>query len=114
MRAALRHLRERAGEGRAIAVLGGMAELGDTASAYHREIAELARRARGRGCIAVGELGRLYGADGLGRRTRTPPSTGSATLVRPGDTVLVKASRSVGLEASLLHWRTLRRAWSES
>ena len=43
MRAALEHLAERAGAGRRVAVLGEMAELGETAPGYHAEIGELVR-----------------------------------------------------------------------
>jgi UDP-N-acetylmuramoyl-tripeptide--D-alanyl-D-alanine ligase len=96
LRAALLHLRERAGDGRALAVLGGMAELGDHAPAYHAELLGLAESLEIE-VVAVGELGRLYGADDW------VPDADAAlarleTLVRPGDTVLVKASRAVGLE----------------
>ena len=96
VRAALLHLRERAGDGRALAVLGGMAELGDHAPPYHSELRELAE-SLGIEVLAVGEVGRLYGA------ADWVPDADAAlerldTLVRPGDTVLVKASRAVGLE----------------
>jgi len=96
VRAALLHLRERAGHGRALAVLGGMAELGDHASGYHAELRRLADSLR-IDVLAVGELGRLYGAD------EWVPDADAAVdrlqaVVRPGDTVLVKASRAVGLE----------------
>ena len=96
MRAALHHLRERAGEGRAVAVLGGMAELGDSAGAHHRELAALAG-ALGVEVLAVGELGRLYDATDW-----VPDADGAVErlqdLLGSGDVVLVKASRSVGLE----------------
>src|SRR5437764_2884914 len=60
MRAALEHLAER-GEGRRrIAVLGGMAELGDQAPRYHDEIAALLRELGIERVIAVGELARPF------------------------------------------------------
>jgi UDP-N-acetylmuramoyl-tripeptide--D-alanyl-D-alanine ligase len=95
MRAALTHLAERAGAGRRLAVLGEMAELGETAPAYHREVGELVREL-GVQVIAVGELARAYGGDWV-------PTAGEAAVrlrdeLRPGDVVLVKGSRSVGLE----------------
>src|SRR5205085_757471 len=53
MRAALRHLDERAGAHRRLAVLGEMAELGADAPAYHAEVGELVRSI-GVQVIAVG------------------------------------------------------------
>ncbi|HWN22074.1 MAG TPA: UDP-N-acetylmuramoyl-tripeptide--D-alanyl-D-alanine ligase [Gaiellaceae bacterium] len=96
MRAALEHLALRGNGRRLVAILGGMAELGGHAERYHRELGELAREL-GIEVLAVGELARGYGAD------TWVPDAESATaaaleLVRPGDAVLVKASRAVGLE----------------
>ena len=65
MEAALRHLAERGAGRRRLAILGGMAELGDHAERHHREIAELAGEL-GIELLAVGELARAYGADDLG------------------------------------------------
>jgi UDP-N-acetylmuramoyl-tripeptide--D-alanyl-D-alanine ligase len=112
LRAGLGHLRERAGDGRAIAVLGGMAELGDTAEAYHAELAALARSLDVR-LVAVGDVARLYGASDW------VPDAAAAVerlraLVQPGDTVLVKASRSVGLEGVAPALANRGGAWSES
>ena len=95
MRAALTHLAERAGAGRRVAVLGEMAELGDPAAGYHREIGELAREL-GVQVIAVGELARLYGGDWVA--TAGEAAARLRDGLRPGDAVLVKGSRSVGLE----------------
>ena len=96
MRAALEHLALRGNGRRLVAILGGMAELGGHAERYHRELGELAHEL-GIEVLAVGELARGYGADVW------VPDAESATaaareLVRPGDAVLVKASRAVGLE----------------
>jgi UDP-N-acetylmuramoyl-tripeptide--D-alanyl-D-alanine ligase len=96
MRAALRHLRERAAGRRTIAILGEMAELGPEAAGYHEEIGREAQNVDV--VIGVGELARFYDPDvwapdaaaALGR---------ARELVRPGDAILVKGSRSVGLES---------------
>jgi UDP-N-acetylmuramoyl-tripeptide--D-alanyl-D-alanine ligase len=96
MEAALRHLAERGAGRRRIAILGGMAELGDHAAQHHREIAALATEL-GVELIAVGELARGYGADCWEPDAATA-LTAARTLVGPEDAVLVKASRSVALE----------------
>lgn len=96
MRAALEHLTDRAGGRRRVAVLGEMAELGDGASGYHEEIGALVRELGIEHVIAVGGLARAYGgewvADAAGAAERL------RAALRPGDAVLVKGSRSVGLE----------------
>jgi UDP-N-acetylmuramoyl-tripeptide--D-alanyl-D-alanine ligase len=96
MRAALEHLVRLAGGRRPVAILGGMAELGDHAERYHGEIGELAREL-GVELLAVGELARAYRADAWAPDAETAAAA-ARELVRPGDAVLVKASRSVGLE----------------
>ena len=105
MRAALVQLAERAGGRRRVAILGDMAELGPDAETFHREIGELAASQGVEALVAVGDLARGYveGASGV-RVTRWIPDAGTAAaeaheLVEPGDCVLVKASRAVGLEA---------------
>jgi UDP-N-acetylmuramoyl-tripeptide--D-alanyl-D-alanine ligase len=105
MNAALEHLVERAGRRRKVAVLGDMAELGPGASSYHREVGAAASRAGVDVLLAIGPLARSYldGARGV-PDTRWAPTVeqGLATLRRllqPGDCVLVKGSRAMGLEA---------------
>jgi UDP-N-acetylmuramoyl-tripeptide--D-alanyl-D-alanine ligase len=104
MRAALAHLAERAGSRRRVAVLGDMAELGSGGPAFHQEIGELAAANRVKALVAVGELARGYleGATGIAV-TRWCPDARAAVaateeVVEPGDCVLVKGSRAVGLE----------------
>ncbi len=96
MEAALRHLAERGAGRRLVAILGGMAELGQYEERHHREIADLAAEL-GIEVLAVGELARAYGADAW--EPDAPAALAAArSLVRPGDAVLVKASRAVALE----------------
>jgi UDP-N-acetylmuramoyl-tripeptide--D-alanyl-D-alanine ligase len=105
MAAAIEHLRERAGGRRRIAVLGDMAELGPEGPGYHREIGAAAARAGVEVLIAVGSLARSYleGAEGIPVRRWAPTvDDGLAALraeLRPGDCVLLKGSRAMGLEA---------------
>jgi UDP-N-acetylmuramoyl-tripeptide--D-alanyl-D-alanine ligase len=104
MRAALAHLVDRAGSGRRVAVLGDMAELGPDAPAYHREVGAAAAELGVDELVAIGELARGYveGASGIAARWVATVPEGIAALreiVRPGDTVLLKASRAIGLEA---------------
>ena len=95
MRAALAHLLERADGRRTVAVLGDMAELGPAAPRFHAEVGEAAAEVDV--VVGVGELARSYrpdewvatAADGVALVVR---------LVQPGDAILVKGSRSVGLE----------------
>jgi UDP-N-acetylmuramoyl-tripeptide--D-alanyl-D-alanine ligase len=102
MRAALAYLAERAGARRRVAILGEMAELGRTGPAYHREVGEAAAELGVDELLAVGELSRGYLESGV--PGRWVPNVHEAVrsldeVVRPGDAVLVKASRAVGLEA---------------
>ncbi len=96
MRAALEHLVLRGNGRRLVAILGGMAELGDHAEGYHRELGELARTL-GIEVLAVGELARGYGAEAWVPDAEHALAA-ARELVRAGDAVLVKASRAVGLE----------------
>jgi UDP-N-acetylmuramoyl-tripeptide--D-alanyl-D-alanine ligase len=104
MRAALAHLAALAGERRRVAVLGEMAELGPGGPGFHEEVGAEAERQGVAVLVAVGDLARGY--LGGGRRipvTEWVPDAESAVavvegIVQPGDCVLVKASRSVGLE----------------
>jgi len=100
MEAALAHLSARAGGRRRVAVLGDMAELGPDAPAFH---ARIGKAAAGNAdvLIAVGPLAQEYlGGVAEERHVATVDDALAALdeLVRPGDVVLVKASRSAGLE----------------
>ena len=97
MRAALDHL-STLGAARKIAVLGEMAELGAEAAAYHREVGEHARAVGVDLLIGVGEPARDYGPDELVGAPEEAAELLAAQL-GDGDAVLVKGSRSAGLEA---------------
>ncbi|TYP88314.1 UDP-N-acetylmuramoyl-tripeptide--D-alanyl-D-alanine ligase [Blastococcus xanthinilyticus] len=108
MRAALAALAGLAGE-RRIAVLGGMAELGPDAAAEHERLGRDAVAAGADLVVAVGAdaVGIAEGATAAGRRAGEEsvhvPDRGAALawlseVLRPGDVVLVKASRAYGLE----------------
>ncbi len=97
MRAALDHLAG-LGASRTVAVLGEMAELGPGAPGYHREVGEHARAHGVELVIGVGEPAREYAPDEL---VADPGEAAEllAARLQPGDAVLVKGSRSAGLEA---------------
>ena len=96
MVAALRYLRTRAGERRPLAVLGEMAELGPDAPAYHRAVGAAAADL-GLDVVAVGNgLAREYGGTLVGSVDEAVALV--RERLRPGDVVLVKASRAAGLE----------------
>ena len=104
VRAALEHLVDRAEGRRTVAVLGDMAELGPDAPAYHREVGELAAQLGVGVLVGVGPLSRETVAAAAGVPvTRWTASAAEAVkeveaLLEPGDCVLVKASRAMGLE----------------
>jgi len=102
MRAALAYLTERAGDRRRVAILGDMAELGRTGPEYHRQVGAAASELGVDELLAVGELARGYLEGGVPGRWAANVHDALRQvdeLVRPGDAVLVKASRAVGLEA---------------
>ncbi len=97
MRAALDHLASLEAT-RTVAVLGEMGELGAGSPGYHREVGE---HARSRGIdflVGVGLPARDYDPDEL----VADPGEAAEFLsqqLEPGDAVLVKGSRSAGLES---------------
>jgi len=97
MRAALDHLAT-LGASRSVAVLGEMGELGPGSAAYHREVGEHARAAGIDFVVGVGLPARDYDPDEL---VADPGEAAEflAQQLEPGDAVLVKGSRSAGLEA---------------
>jgi UDP-N-acetylmuramoyl-tripeptide--D-alanyl-D-alanine ligase len=110
MRAALVHLAERAGDRRRVAILGEMAELGEQSAAYHGEIGELAADL-GIDVIGVGESARMY-TPTVWIDSAPAVAEVAREYLRPGDAVLVKASRAVGLEGIADEIANFARAWS--
>jgi UDP-N-acetylmuramoyl-tripeptide--D-alanyl-D-alanine ligase len=96
MRAALDHLAT-LGAPRTVAVLGEMGELGGGTPDYHREVGEHARAAGVDLLIGVGLPARDYAPDELVADPGEAAELLAAQLER-GDAVLVKGSRSAGLE----------------
>lgn len=82
---------------RKLAVLGLMGELGPDEDEFHREIGEFARETGIDLVIGVGEIAGGYGPD---RLVDTPEAAAEllGEILEPGDAVLVKGSRSAGLE----------------
>lgn len=105
MRAALDDLKATAAasdSSRRVAVLGDMLELGPAEREFHAELGEQAAAAGVDVLVTVGPLAASI-ADRFGGETHSVTDAGEAAVVvpellAPGDVVLVKASRGVGLE----------------
>ncbi len=110
--AALAALRVMADGRRAYAVLGRMAELGERSREFHEQAGVAAARAGLAGLIAVGDAAApmLTGAKSVpgfaGELLAVPDGPAAVAALeerlRPGDVVLVKASRAVGLQTVAL------------
>jgi UDP-N-acetylmuramoyl-tripeptide--D-alanyl-D-alanine ligase len=103
MRAALDDLSMQEPAGRRVAVLGDMLELGPGERGHHEQIGAYAASAGVDLLIAVGPRSAAM-LDTFGGEAHAVPDAAAAAaladeLVAPGDVVLVKASRGVGLEA---------------
>ncbi len=107
--AGLRSLACYAGPRRTIAVLGEMRELGPAAEAAHRDTGRLAADLGIDILVTVGH-GLMDSLADAARTSPAPPVIHAADdpddllpllrrLLQPGDVVLIKASRSVGLES---------------
>jgi UDP-N-acetylmuramoyl-tripeptide--D-alanyl-D-alanine ligase len=94
--------------GRRIAILGDMAELGNQSPQLHRQLGEQLGESNVDQAVLIGPMS-LFTAEALGRRwsaarvhaiadwsEQTPSEV--AALLRPGDVVLIKASRASALE----------------
>ena len=99
MRAALVDLSERAGGRRRVAILGRMAELGRESERYHAEIADLLNELGIELVVAVGAEAPAYLRGAYGVFVADADAFEEiAPLLEPGDAILVKGSRAVGLE----------------
>src|SRR5712675_2475770 len=106
MKAALRTLVELDAQGKRIAVLGEMRELGDESERGHREVGETAAALKIDQLIAIGDIAAAI-ADAAGQaglqKTTVVNSTGEAArllseMAEPGDLVLIKGSRAARTE----------------
>ncbi|AKU91867.1 UDP-N-acetylmuramoyl-tripeptide--D-alanyl-D-alanine ligase [Vulgatibacter incomptus] len=106
--AALRTSRALAGEGRVVAVLGDLRELGSFEESGHREVGAAAAEAKVAGLVAFGPRSRTTAAEAAARGipdaailSTDDPAEALAWLrrsLREGDLVLFKASRGTRLE----------------
>jgi UDP-N-acetylmuramoyl-tripeptide--D-alanyl-D-alanine ligase len=96
MRAALEHLLQVAAGRRTVAVLGDMAELGAYSDEGHREVGQAVEELAIDEVIAIGPQAVAYG----GRHVETVDQALALLedVVHPGDCVLVKGARAMGLE----------------
>jgi UDP-N-acetylmuramoyl-tripeptide--D-alanyl-D-alanine ligase len=105
MRAALDDLVETArtiGDGRRVAILGDMLELGPEARSFHAEIGEHCTRVGVDLLVTVGRLAEAMTTTFEGESYPVADAAEAAAIVPellgPGDVVLIKASRGIGLE----------------
>lgn len=109
MKAALRTLVELESDGKRIAVLGAMGELGAETDSGHREVGERAATLGVDQLIAIGENSKLTVAAaqraGLKKAVAVETTAKAAELLeevaRPGDLVLIKGSRTARTEQVL-------------
>ncbi len=102
MRAALDDLADSA-SGRTVAVLGDMRELGPDQRRFHAELGAHVRELGVEVLVTVGEMARDAGPPFGGENLYSLESAAQAaeqiaSIVEPGDTLLIKGSRGVGLE----------------
>jgi UDP-N-acetylmuramoyl-tripeptide--D-alanyl-D-alanine ligase len=102
MRAALDELASQETAGRRVAVLGDMLELGRESEALHREIGEAAAEAGVDVLVTVGPRSVVmldaFEGESYAVADAAEAAALAGELIEPGDVVLVKASRGVGLE----------------
>lgn len=108
MKAALETLRSLAVSGRRVAILGDMRELGHSTDRFHREIGEFAATCELDQLHCVGPKSALIAQAAVDKKMAPKSVTchedchaaakALAKAFRPGDTVLLKASRTIHLE----------------
>jgi UDP-N-acetylmuramoyl-tripeptide--D-alanyl-D-alanine ligase len=102
MRAALDDLASHDTAGRRVAVLGDMLELGRESEALHREVGEMAAEAGVDVLVTVGPRAVVmldaFDGESYAVADAAEAAALAGELIEPGDVVLVKASRGVGLE----------------
>ena len=102
--AVLRYGAQQAGrqDRRLVVVLGGMFELGATARAYHQEAGRIAEEAGVDLLVCVGDEARWYAEAFSGKtlfyKDAEEASESLGENLKPGDYVVVKGSRGVGLD----------------
>jgi UDP-N-acetylmuramoyl-tripeptide--D-alanyl-D-alanine ligase len=114
MKAGLTTLARAGNEGRKIAVLGRMGELGADAPAQHRQVGEFAAALGLSAIYSVGDEGASItdAATDAGHRDSRNFSSHEACaahlreILREGDAVLLKGSRSAAMEKVLSHFQT--------
>lgn len=117
MRAAMRAFLEEPCAGRRWLVLGGMLELGADEQRYHREVGAAAHALHDVHLVAVGERGPWIAEGALAAgmaadHVHVAPGHGAAARVlaeamKPGDAMLLKASRGEAVEKVLAQWAAI-------
>jgi len=102
MRAALDELSAEPAEGRRLAVLGDMLELGERETELHREIGAAAAAAGVDLLVTVGPRAAamldVFDGDSYAVADAAEAAALAGELIEPGDVLLVKGSRGIGLE----------------
>lgn len=108
MRSGLETLNQVAGQGRAVAILGDMRELGDFTEEAHRQVGENVAHSNVQTLITVGGFAKGIAQEALRIGNRSIEwhafsdskacAKEVATTIREGDTVLVKGSRAMEME----------------
>lgn len=90
------------GGSRKIAILAGMNELGASSRAYHREVGTFAKKQKVDALFAVGEkaadIGAGFGEKALYFETKEQLFSRLGSLLRAGDVILIKGSRTMEME----------------